>query len=56
MPAGYAFVGGMERLGPNPQTRAFANSEAEEAPVAWERKNQRMDFARFEKKWKKGRR
>src|SRR5215213_9803417 len=29
MPAGYAFVGGMEWLGPNPQTRAFANSQAE---------------------------
>ena len=56
MPAGYAFVGGMERLGPNPQTRAFANSEAEEARVAWERKHPRMDFARFEKKWRKGRR
>jgi hypothetical protein len=56
MPKGYAFVGGSEMLGPSPQTRAFAGSEAEEARVAWARKHPRMDFEQFEKKWKRGRR
>ena len=56
MPADFAFVGGRERLGPGPQARAFANSEAQAARVAWERKHPQQTFDQFERKWRKGRR
>ena len=55
MPAGYAFVGGRDWLGPGAQARGFANTKAEEASVTWARKHPRMDLERFEKKWRKRR-
>lgn len=55
MPKGFAFYGGGDRLGPGPQARAFANAKAAEARVVWERKNPRMDFNQFEKKWRRRR-
>ena len=55
-PDSYAFVGNAELLAPGPRVHEFANREAAAAREAWARKHPRMDFGRFERKWKRGRR